>query len=530
MNGEKTRTPSPHGRAAASPHATRRATALVLAALLLLTAGQALATRADLQLGNAPMSQSADQSADQSVDQPTGGVSAEPGNSYWPDRAPTEEEIGAVRWQAESSGAVVSVSPSGQHALVMNRDRQERAQSNSSGFNKLGRQVLDITLYSRRGDTYVEASRIDIAGVASTRFQDTLAVTAMDGVAWSEDETRLLVTLGYSAALQSMLGTRSDLYLIDFAAKTFENLTGNDALPGGMQDGHAHHLLPKLRAQDCFTFVRYTLLADRRLSADLMQIDLSTGTQKRLADLSDEGRMTPITDYAVSSDAVYFTRGTFTPGFCMAKLDGAKTPPTQLLNPKRLNTDGTHPTLRDFTSVQVSQDGRWALLSVSDLRMQIRDIPFAEDASAPWVDPRTTTSRVTKQAWAACHNVLLYDLERRALVDVFTAEALQPYTAIVVGATFAPDGKSLLCAVLGDGGIWLADDFFKQMTLYQVRLDDGSFDALRVLRTAFSTNIAEINLAWLSGHDVLLTVPFAASMQQGMLLSPQAFAWFADGE
>ena len=74
-------------------------------------------------------------------------------------------------------------------------------------------------------------------------------------------------------------------------------------------------------------------------------------------------------------------------------------------------------------------------------------------------------------------------------------------TVIVTAATFAPDGKSLLCAVFGESGIWTMDSF-AETTLYQVRIDDFSFDSVRIFKTDVPATPTYVS--WLKDNSVLI--------------------------
>jgi len=252
-------------------------------------------------------------------------------------------------------------------------------------------------------------------------------------------------------------------------------------------------------------FIRYEI--DRDWVTTLMGMNLGTGVQETLADLSSpHGSPAPVFDYAVHGDRLYYVHADAqeASGFYVANLDGRLRAPVKLLDVRRMREDGTHPYMASLMSVQISSDGRWACLSVVDQRLMARDIPFADDPESPQPDPRSATSLVSGLPWVPCHNVILYDLENNEIVDPFIERALQPHMVIVTGATFAPDGRSLLCAVLGDGGDWRMFSFFDETTLYQIRLDDGSFDAIRVFQTDLPTSQLPEIITWLESDSILI--------------------------
>jgi len=166
---------------------------------------------------------------------------------------------------------------------------------------------------------------------------------------------------------------------------------------------------------------------------------------------------------------------------------------------------GVSPYFHGLFSVQISPDGRWACLTALDRRLASRDIPFADFPQHPQADPGSATSILTGLQWIPCHSVIIFDLNTNRIVDPFIDNSIQPDCVMVISATFAPDGNSLLCAVLVDDSLWLTDSFFNKVTLYQIRIDDGSFDVRRILTTAISDSLAEcLILSWLNNNSVLM--------------------------
>jgi len=104
---------------------------------------------------------------------------------------------------------------------------------------------------------------------------------------------------------------------------------------------------------------------------------------------------------------------------------------------------------------------------------------------------------------------MLFDLENNTLADPFTDKALHPDVAIVTAADFAPDGKSLICSVFGDGGIWIMNSF-NEFALYQIRLDDGSFDAVRILETD-TFGAPPSMFSWLENNSLWIKASWASN-------------------
>jgi hypothetical protein len=485
----------------------------------------------------------------------SGGSSSPRGIDFWPRSAPDDETVDTSLWEFSlydigENEAILSVSPSGRHILTAERLSIDIASRFASGIpNHMGRQVAYISVYTERNGVYALTSRIDIGSEADPALNDTLAVSDINSIAWSGDETRALISVGLTTARQYFSHTHSDVFLADFTNQTFENLTGN-AWSGNLGDGTPHNLSPQWADRDNIRFIRYEPNEHRDYVISLMGMDLSTGRQELLSDLSDGGRFTLVFDYAIHGDLVYFTTiGSLdSSGFLSSRLDGGRTPPTRLVSVINLRENNIHGYMTGFASVEISQDGRWACLTAMDPRLYARDIPFADginvarmllDSNASQQeleeaaltlsqpDPGSAVSMVTRLPWIPCHNVFLYDLRNDELVNPFTAAALQPVTVIVTAATFAPDGRSLLCAVLGDGGEWTVEGFFAETTFYQVRLDDGSFDAVRIFRTDMTAIALPESLTWLGNNSVLIR-PFygAPPFEPVQIATPAAFARF----
>jgi hypothetical protein len=94
---------------------------------------------------------------------------------------------------------------------------------------------------------------------------------------------------------------------------------------------------------------------------------------------------------------------------------------------------------------------------------------------------------------------------------------------IATAATFAPDGKSLLCAIIGDGGEWTTGSYDKT-ALYQIRLDDGSFQAVRILKTDVLETPTK--LSWLENNSLLIRGDGIPPDYPVQIIIPAAFERF----
>lgn len=419
--------------------------------------------------------------------------------SYWPKEPPAGDAGTTWAFDMGDMGegeTIVSVSPSGKYILAVERLELDLTKRFASGVaNEFGRQVRYVALYTKQEDAYVQTGRIDIAPEENLALNDTLAACQEDGIAWNGNETQVLITVGTSAK-SYMLQMHSDIYLLDFSGQTFENLTGRDDMPS------EHRIfLPQWADDENIRYIRYNVDGDWRVG--LMGMNVKTGEQEHLADLSDEGRAVFIADYQIYGDAVYYSRDNTDldrSGFFSAKLDGGISQPACLLGIGELR-ESLHPYIKYFSSVEISQDGRWACLTASDMRMAMRDIPLTDHPELPQTDPGSAVSIVQGQKWVPCHNVFLFDLESGELAEPFAAKELCPDVVIATAATFAPDGKSLLCAVFGDGGPWSIGSFSKT-ALYQINLAEESFDTVRICGTEVET--VPDKITWLGDHTVLL--------------------------
>ena len=416
--------------------------------------------------------------------------------------------------------AIISVSPSGKYILAADQITISAGDRFAAGIpNSLGRLPDCLYVFSRENRSYRLTYSIEINPDRDMEFSSTLGVAREDGVAWNEDETQALITVGLIQSRQFFNNTHSNIFLVDFAKDMYENLTMRK---------DSHNTLPQWADNDNIRFIRYEMEDDWRIS--LISMNIKTGREDVLSDLvyDADGRPGIVHDYAVHGETVYFSRdvgGFDYSGFYSANISESRGSPRQLLGSLELRED-IHPYSRMISSVQISPDGRWACLTVNDQRIAQRDIPLVDfdvrillgpDATAQQVeelreamglnephskfDPNSARSMATGLPWVPCHNVILFDLETNRIVDPFRDSALRPDVVIVTAATFAPDGKSLLCAVFGDGGIWYMADY-NRTTLYQVRLDDGSFDAVRIFKTEVLSFPGR--LTWLKNNSLLI--------------------------
>jgi len=287
-------------------------------------------------------------------------------------------------------------------------------------------------------------------------------------------------------------------------------------------------VLPQWVDNENIRFIRHDAGATSGFDVYLMGMNLMNRNIELLADLSDDGKLIVILDYTVVDETIYYCDSGHPErmGFYSAKIDGGKSLPKQMLSTLKMREDNSHPGVRGLYSVQVTQDGRWACLTLLDNRLISRDFPFAdglfharvilgpnasveelEEAAIIWSqpDPGSAVSSLTGRTWIPSHNVILYDLVSDEIVDPFINRSLHPDVVVATGATFAPDGKSLLCMVLGDGDVWTSDSFFNVMTLYQIRLDDGSFDAVRVYKKELQDLSFPEKLTWLENNSLLIS-------------------------
>ena len=440
-----------------------------------------------------------------------------------PDRIALRTMLWDFDWEYFTHNEVLlSVSPSGNYILAADFGSIDLSMRLLYGANALGHQVQHISLYERQGHSFRLVARIELDPERNPEFNDTVASSDATGVAWNEDETLLLITGGTIRTRGHWQHGASNIYLVDFSGQSVERLTNNT------RGRFIFITLPQWSETHGVTFIR-TEWTDDGLYTNLMRMDIETGRQEMLADLTNNQRATYVYEYVIHGDYVYYIDSIFggleATGFFRANLDGGQSYPYQLLSMMDF-VDFYSVRLSNFISVQISQDGRWALLTARDQRFFARDIPLADHPYDPQPDPSSAISYMTRREWIPFHNVILYDLERSELVNPFTDRSLRPDVVIITAATFAPDGKSFLAAAFGSGGLWVMDSFH-ETTLYQVRLDDGSFDAMRIARI---DSFTPDRLLWLENNTLLVEELGGGRppMFPVQLVKPSAFEQFGD--
>ena len=441
------------------------------------------------------------------------------GGIMWLDPGPSWDVVTSAAWEfyggeIGANETILSVSPSGTHILTVDHGEMNIAARLLTGKNELGWTLNYISLYEYQGGTFSLAVRMDFDAGSDPELNDTLATCGREGVAWNGDETRVLLTADQKNLREYFRMADANIFLIDFDARSIENLTGEE---GRLIDDYKD-LVPKWYAADTAYFVRYETAES--FDVHLMKLNPETGEVTLAADLSFDGAPSMVHGYEIIGDTVYYC---LAGGFYTTGLDGASSAPTCLVDLFDDRKVELHPYARDFASMRVSPDGRRVCLMVSDQRLFARDIPLADDPAYPQPDPRSAVSVITGREWVPCHDVMLYDLVDNCLVDPFVNAALRPDVAIVLTADFAPDGGSLLCAVFGDGGVWTMASL-ERTTLYQVRLDDGSFDAVRVFD--IETGILIDHVSWLERAVIHMSADAPRVFNHMMLVLPAAFTRF----
>ncbi len=384
-----------------------------------------------------------------------------------------------------SSLTTVSLSPSGRYIASVDRLAISLADRNAAGVpNSLGRMPDSIQLFARLGSTYVPYKTIPVDREA------WLEVVSMLGggsdLAWNEDETRCVISVkwGANSEINSALNnTHSNLFLLDIRDGAIQRLTDNTE-PGD------HCSLPVWTGDSSIRFLRTSLAGYTRNS--ICEIDLISGAETKTADLYDaDGRICTVGQWQAVGQNIYYILESYSggTGFYVSPIGGRAASARCLIDlMKDLRETKKHPYCKTFGQMDISADGRWACLTVSDMRALTLDFPTADNPQLPQSDPAKAVSLAIYkgQPWVPCHNVFLYDLAKGKLVNPFTGKALAPAKAVVTGACFAPDGQSLLCAVFGDGGAWSLADYTRT-TFYQIDL--GSLQAIRVFETELSSSV-----------------------------------------
>jgi len=452
---------------------------------------------------------------------------------YWSSESPDESVVETAIWELAIDGDlnldeeafILSISPSGNYILVSllaDYDLTNRRYS-----NVIGKEAEYLALYSKEDGMFTLVERIDIEIVSGYRWNDIVVSANETSIAWNEDETQILLTAGKPNAFTPsfLMSGFSSVFLVDFDQEVVEDVTSYHSEPVDLIDGGHADFLPQWVDQDTISFVRYTLDAEERLVTHLVRMNLQTGEEEVIADLPIDDPSALISGYVIHEEVVYFTTlGVLWSenGFFFVDLRDEESSPTLLIS-------GTDAHDNSFISIEISSDERWALLTILDNRIITRDIPLADNPEYPQPDPGSAVSMITGQPWIPYHNVILFDLSELTIIDPFIDSALIPTEVIVTAATFAPDGKSLLCTVFGDGDVWTLASH-EETSIWQISLGDDSFEARRIFRTEFDFSLAA-RISWLGDHSVWMRpgawmIP--PSFSPHLLVVPAAFEGIYD--
>ena len=379
----------------------------------------------------------------------------------------------------------VSVSPSGKYIAAVDRSKLSKEDRFAAGIgNPMGRLPEAICLFSWQGDYYQLYQTYPIDKETHLELSSILGAGA--DMAWNEDETRCIISCKWGAASETnayINNYHSNMYLLDLADGSFQRLTDNS-------EPCEHCALPAWSGSDTVCFLR---LSNRNnFLNSLCEINLTTGRETKLADLySANGAVSVVYDWQMVGQQIYYIVEAYTggSGFYVSPVGGLEVSARCLVNlMKELRETNRHPYCTVFGQMEISSNGRWACLTVVDQRVPTLDFPFADNPSQPQSDPANAISVRTKRPWVPCHNVFLYDLSQNRLVNPFTDKALTPTKAVVTAACFAPDGKSLLCTVFGDGQPWTIAEQTRT-TFYQIDLTDVWFKATRVFEMELASSL-----------------------------------------
>ncbi|MCL2854457.1 MAG: hypothetical protein FWE21_02435 [Defluviitaleaceae bacterium] len=464
------------------------------------------------------------------------GEAGEDNHAHQPSELQNARTVEVAAWELNADGGldfdegefILSVSPSGNNILVAKVNPLANLLNRRPG-NPLGREVEHISLYSKNENgRLVLTGRIYIDTSGGYSWNDIIAGGDETSVAWGRDENRLLLTGSKSDVrnFNQLMSGFSSVFLIDFNKQAVEDLTGGHFEPINLSDGgHSDHL-PQWLDDYNISFVRYKLDSDESFVTSLMDMNLNTRNQNVLANLSVDGILSLVTDYSIHENRIYFvnTAGDFDKtGFLFAELNRGGNSPTLLLSFEELEMQ---PRTNTFTSVEVSSDGRWALLTILDQRVFTRDIPLADLPEYPQPDPGSAVSMMTRLPWIPYHNVILFDLHNGRIVDPFISSALRPTEVIVTAATFAPDGKALICTVFGDDEAWTMASF-GELSLWQINIENSYFESMRMFRTEVEESIAITRVSWLD-NDLLWIRPawfYTPFLMPHILATPAALGW-----
>ena len=382
---------------------------------------------------------------------------------------------------------ILSVSPSGKYIAAADRSGMNPAAHHTADvYNPLGRLPDAIYLFSKEGDHYTPYKTISI----DIDNQEELSSLLGGGseLSWNDEEDRIIITGDWgmnSEAMAFIAQFHTNLYLLDVGDGTIKRLTENE-------QPCEHCILPKWTGSNTVCYVRTA--REEVWSNAFCEMEIDTGSEKKVADLyCAEGRTSPVLSWERSGEQIYYTVDALDTqvGFFCTPAGGAEKDARCLIDLfAEFRENEKHPYARALTLCPqgISADGKWACLNIYDPRVLNKDIPLSDDPQLPQSDPADAVSTVNGWPWVPCHNVLLYDLKAERLADPFTGGPLDPAKVIVTGACFAPDGKSLLCAVFGDGGPWTIADYTRA-SFYRIDLTDSAFNAEKVFETELESSV-----------------------------------------
>ena len=400
--------------------------------------------------------------------------------------AADDEQIEAVWHELDGSKIraneiIVSVSPSGKYVLTVDSGTMDASGRLITGKNAFGWVLDHMSLYTNQDDSYTFSGRIDIDAGSDPWLNDTLATCREDGVAWIGDEPCMLITAGLSDIQNYLAGADADIYFVDFRDQSVRNLTGFALEPIGVKSGGFLDLLPHWYGSEGVFFIRHKMDAmdDQNTKASLMRLDIDTGHEKAVADLSIGGGIAFIYDYDILGDSLYFSVRSSIPeksGLYTVKIDkDGSSAPSLLLGYTDMREDYGYPGFRHFTSVQISPDGGLICLTTSDDAFYSRQpdrrsiVVLYDLNSNGLIDPfAQMLEQFGKQADPVAMITGMMQGANGRQADISADTADEYNYAFVTAAAFSPDGNNLLCAV------WL--DGFGANLLYLLRLDDGSYD------------------------------------------------------
>lgn len=213
----------------------------------------------------------------------------------------------------------------------------------------------------------------------------------------SKDESRVIISPGLLyAALNHAVYRHScpAVFLVDFSAESFVNLTEQncDNHRWTDYDFSTRYFAPTWHDDYSINLVRVSLDENDYLWLHLVNLNTTSGVHTVLANLTFyqyPGRLALVWDYTIHDETVYFSVENFgasllglsegglnmleASGFFSAPLDGGQTAPVQLLSLEDINHPEGAVALRRIAQVEVSPDGRWALLTADNMQFIFRD-------------------------------------------------------------------------------------------------------------------------------------------------------------